>query len=393
MSSAREAFFRQLQALTTRIHATNNIDEIMLDLSNEICTLFGSDRLTIYAVADDKAHLVSKVKTGLASFKQLRLPISAQSIAGYAALSRTMCNLRDVYDEAELKALAPELCFQQGVDKRTGYRTRQMLVAPIPGDDGVAGVVQLINSRAHEPFAALVEEGMHDLCATLGIAFAQRHKAPPAERTRFVTALPETVISRSQLDAALRNAAATGRDIEEVLLGDAGIKLNVLGRALADFYGVPYMAFHAERRRPAELLVNFNREFVTQNQWLPIEENKNGLYILCTDPDEVRHSGAVGRIFPQARVVYCVTTRRDFGWMLNQCFDAVPEPEPDLSAPVFQEPAHLLPPARRDELAATVAGLVAGAHHQGLSDLRIETSPGKHPGEVRFTVTGSIKIT
>jgi hypothetical protein len=41
----RGDFFRRLQQLTTRIHATRNVDEIMLDLSEGICTLFGADRL------------------------------------------------------------------------------------------------------------------------------------------------------------------------------------------------------------------------------------------------------------------------------------------------------------------------------------------------------------
>ncbi len=91
-STDREDFFRKLQQATTRIHATRNIDEIMLDLSADICRLFDADRLTIYRLGEDRASLESKVKTGLASFKQLKLPISAQSVAGYVAISRKLLN-------------------------------------------------------------------------------------------------------------------------------------------------------------------------------------------------------------------------------------------------------------------------------------------------------------
>jgi len=144
----RLQFFRQLQTLANKIHATHDVDEIMLDLSPELCALFSGDRLTIYAISEDKGSLVSKLKTGLASFKQLKLPISAQSVAGYAALSRRLLNVSDVYDEAELKRIDPELNFQQGVDRRTGYRTQQMLVAPILDDAGeVLGVLQLCNAQ------------------------------------------------------------------------------------------------------------------------------------------------------------------------------------------------------------------------------------------------------
>ena len=126
-AARRAAFFAQLQRVGASIGATHDIDDIMLNLSAGICELFGADRLSIYALSDDKGSLVSKVKTGLSSFKQLKLPISADSIAGYAALSGKMLNLLDVYDEDELARHAPTLRFQQGVDRRTGYRTREML--------------------------------------------------------------------------------------------------------------------------------------------------------------------------------------------------------------------------------------------------------------------------
>src|SRR3982074_1035291 len=88
--SARLAFQKQLQAVTNKIHATNNIDEIMLEVSADICALFNADRLTIYSVGDDKQSIVSKVKTGLNSFKDLKLPIAEHSIAGYVGLPKRM---------------------------------------------------------------------------------------------------------------------------------------------------------------------------------------------------------------------------------------------------------------------------------------------------------------
>ena len=117
---SRLTFFKNLQTVTNRIHATSNIDEIMLELSADVCELFGADRLTIYSVGEDKASIVSKVKTGLNSFKDLRLPIADQSIAGHVALAKKIVNIRDVYDDAELKAINPSLRFLQEVDKRTG---------------------------------------------------------------------------------------------------------------------------------------------------------------------------------------------------------------------------------------------------------------------------------
>ena len=129
---ARLAFQKQLQVVTNKIHATSNIDEIMLEVSADVCALFNADRLTIYSVGEDKQSIVSKVKTGLNSFKDLKLPIAEHSIAGYVgAREEDRSTSRTSTTTRSCAALNPNLRFLQEVDKRTGYRTKQMLVAPI----------------------------------------------------------------------------------------------------------------------------------------------------------------------------------------------------------------------------------------------------------------------
>src|SRR6186713_1177846 len=100
-------YFRQLQLVTNRIHETENVEQIMLEASQDICKLLNADRLTLYAVNEDRTAIVSKVKTGLNTSRDLKLPISAQSLAGYAAVSRQMLNIADVYDDEALKRVHP----------------------------------------------------------------------------------------------------------------------------------------------------------------------------------------------------------------------------------------------------------------------------------------------
>ncbi|MEN9428752.1 MAG: hypothetical protein RLZZ220_3101, partial [Pseudomonadota bacterium] len=74
--ASRLAFFKGLQAVTNRVHATENIDEIIFELSAEICSLFAADRLTIYVVDESRTTISSRVKTGLHSIRTIRLPIA-----------------------------------------------------------------------------------------------------------------------------------------------------------------------------------------------------------------------------------------------------------------------------------------------------------------------------
>src|SRR5437588_9941826 len=100
--AARLAFQKQLQAVTNKIHATNNIDEIMLEVSADICVLFNADRLTIYSVGEDRQAIVSKVKTGLNSFKDLMLPIAEHLISVNVALAEMTVHIHEYEHEGEL---------------------------------------------------------------------------------------------------------------------------------------------------------------------------------------------------------------------------------------------------------------------------------------------------
>jgi hypothetical protein len=57
----------------------------------------------LYVVHEDQSAIVSRVKTGLNTAKELKLPIGSQSIAGFVAMTQRTLNIADVYDEAELK--------------------------------------------------------------------------------------------------------------------------------------------------------------------------------------------------------------------------------------------------------------------------------------------------
>ena len=86
----------------------------MLEVSQDLCNLLDADRLTIYMVSEDRQTIVSKVKTGLTSFKDLKLPINEQSIAGYVAVHKRPVNLKDVYDDRGTKELQAPHSFSQG---------------------------------------------------------------------------------------------------------------------------------------------------------------------------------------------------------------------------------------------------------------------------------------
>src|SRR5579859_6741875 len=402
--AARLAFQKQLQGVTNKIHATNNIDEIMLEVSADVCALFNADRLTIYSVSEDKTSIVSKVKTGLNSFKDLKLPIAEHSLAGYVAFAKKAINIKDCYDDTELRTINPNLRFLQEVDKRTGYRTKQQLVAPIveQGTSELIGVIQIINNKAGVPFGALAEEGVSELSQTLAIAFKQRQK-PQLAKTKYDYLIADAVLSAGEFELASRQARKKALDIEQVLTDEFQVKIPAIGAALSKFFGVPYEPYKSDRIKPMELLKNLKREYVESNQWLPVDETKDGLVVICLDPERIRSSRIASNVFPKARLIYKVTTHKEFKESINQFYGAdAPGADSgdigDILSGLDDETGEAADGAAADEASAAsdnelvklVNKVIIDAFNQGASDIHIEPYPGKAKTEIRFRKDGSL---
>lgn len=398
-------FQTKLQTVTNKIHATKNIDEIILELSQELCNLFNADRLTIYLTSEDKGSIVSKVKTGLNSFKDIKLPINEQSIAGFVASNKRAVSIRDVYDDTELKSYSPQLNFLKAVDAKTGYRTKQMLVSPVLEGKSreLIGVVQIINAKTGQPFPPAMEEGVVQLCETLSIAFRQRQGPLMQVRTKYDGLVTNAVISAEELELAQRSSRRKNLDMETVLIEEFKVKLPSLGEALAAYFGVPFEPFKADRIKSPDLIKNMSRDFCKTNGWAPVEDSKDGIVVMSTDPERIKASKMVNNVYPKSKIVFKVTTNREFDQTLDQLFgggglggdpgdigDILGTLDDEEAAPA--EGAEDVANAANDnEVVKLVNKVIIDAYQQGASDIHIEPYPGKAKTEIRFRKDGDLQ--
>jgi type II secretory ATPase GspE/PulE/Tfp pilus assembly ATPase PilB-like protein len=396
-------FYRQLQQVSTRIHETENIDQIMLEASVDICKLFNADRLTLYAVSPDGSAIISKVKTGLNTSRDLKLPISAQSIAGYAAFSKQMLNIADVYDDEALKRVHPTLSFLQEVDKRSGYRTKQMLVVPILDASTLHGVLQVINNKSDHPFGELEVEGATQLCKTLATAIRQRvQKADDEQRrraTKYDGLLADGVMTPDELTLCVQKAREEAKSVEHMLMASFQIRPAQIGPSLARFFGVAYEPFSTGRIRSEALHGALKRDFLQEQGWIPLEESPEGLVVMCIDPEATRSSRIAPQVFSRlTRFTYRVTTQTEFDETLAQLYGAdegasIDELLADLSAPGDDEgdESGLESAAADNELVKFVNKVIIDAYQQKVSDIHIEPLPGKAKTGIRFRIDGTLQ--
>ena len=74
-----------------------------------------------------------------------------KGIAGYVAMTEELVNVPDAYADSR---------FNQEMDKQTGFKTRNILCAPIRArsGDGVVAVIQMLNKKGDLAFSTLDEE-------------------------------------------------------------------------------------------------------------------------------------------------------------------------------------------------------------------------------------------
>lgn len=147
--------------------STLKIDEILTTVVNEIRSILRADRCTLYLVDRDNRELYSKVLQA-ENLQEIRVSLTTKSLAGYSAITGKSLNVKDAYDEVELREIDCELCFDKSWDEKSGYRTRSVLVVPIKAKGEIVGVFQALNKPGG--FLSSDAEIMHELAFLVGIA-------------------------------------------------------------------------------------------------------------------------------------------------------------------------------------------------------------------------------
>ncbi|MDA8214299.1 MAG: GAF domain-containing protein [Nitrospiraceae bacterium] len=163
LSLKTEKFFDILNTVLS----TLNIDEVLTTVVKEIKILLGADRCTLFLVDKDNNELYSKVLHA-DNLVEIRVPITRSSLAGYSSTTGRVLNIKDAYDEGELKSVDSGLCFDRRWDEKSGYRTRSVLAIPVKAKGEVVGVFQALNKPDgfSDPDVSMMEQ----LAFLLGIA-------------------------------------------------------------------------------------------------------------------------------------------------------------------------------------------------------------------------------
>src|SRR5437762_4177579 len=311
-SVERELDYRKrLSAITNQLNSAESIPHILLSLKVKILELLDAERLTIYAVDTKNQELYSMTKIGDVP-KEIRVPKSFASIAGFTALARKTTNIKDAYDQAELTKHHPNLKFDQRWDKQSGFRTKSVLAVPIVFEKYLLGVLQLINKRHGPIFTALDEDGAEEIARILGIAFYNQHRAARQSKpAKYGALIDKGIISEKDIDAAVSSARVNNTTVEKVLVDDHNVPKDELGKSLAQFYGTQYFAYDGAQTIPSDLKERVPSEMWKKYTCAPVERRPGVLVVAVDDPQDLTRLDGIRAMNLAPRYDFWVGLKQD----------------------------------------------------------------------------------
>ncbi|HUU49498.1 MAG TPA: GspE/PulE family protein [Nitrospinota bacterium] len=386
-------FREKLNYVTNRINSASNIDEILIQLKEEILSLFDADRITIYAADPINKELYSKYIVG-SEIKEIRVPIYPSSLSGYAAYKMDMVNIQDVYNTTELKKINPSLNFDGSWDQKSGYKTKQVLVAPIRFEYRLFGVIQLINKKGGGAFTKSDEKNILEIARILGIAF--RNQARMVQ-TRFNYLISQNIIAEDELKKAISTAKERGKDIEKILIENFKVNKKDIGISLSQYYGCKFTEFSDRIIIPKTLTKGLNLAYLKKSLWVPIAFSNGKAIILIDNPNDPK-IGEIKTLIKAKEYEFQIALKDDILKFIKSLEMDDSKSQASISdlldeLDVKKEDEDVdMEDSEIDENAATIVRLVnqiiIEGYEKGASDIHIEPNKGKKTTDIRYRIDG-----
>ena len=160
------------------VNSTIDIDKLLRLILEAAMQSIKADRGTLYLVDNATGDLWSKVAKGK-NMVEIRLPIG-KGLAGYVGKTGETVNIADAYTDPR---------FNPEIDKRSGYKTRNVLCMPMRDkEEKIVGVFQLLN-KDHGSFTKDDEAFIDALSVHAAIAVENARLAQEMVQTERLSAV------------------------------------------------------------------------------------------------------------------------------------------------------------------------------------------------------------
>jgi len=392
---------KNLQEITNRIHAAQNIPQILVDLKDGVLNLFNAALITIYVVDKLRNEIYSMFLAG-SQLKEIRVPISNQSIAGYVANTYNIVNISDAYNQTELKALDFELTFDSSWDKKSGFRSKQILATPIFHEDQLMGVIQILNRKNGESKFTEEEVGLAvEIAEVLGVAFYNQQRFARRRKTRFDFLVTRGLIKDEEMETAWEEARENKESIEYHLMRKYRISKDDIGHSFEEFYRCRFIDYNDKMAIPGDLIKNLKKDYFCRELWVPLEIIDGYIHVIVDDPNNILKRDAVENLLKTKKVKYDVALPEDILKFINLFFRTSDSEHSftellgkldDEDRGSDEEEGGEVVTDSDSVIMQLVNKIINDACARRASDIHIEPNVGKKNVEIRFRVDGDCAV-
>jgi len=388
----------RLQEIGNKLNSATNLDEILIDLHDDIISLFNAQRMTVYVVDGVRRELVSRFKSG-DEVEEIRIPVSPASIAGYAAFKQKSVNIEDVYDRTAVSAVDKSLEFDGSWDLKTGFKTKQVMAHPIIFQKYLLGVIQLINHKQDIPFSGMEERSLEELAKIFGIALYNQKRIATGKVSKFDHLLENHLITQKELNKAIVDARKQKTPVTQILMKEFKIPKKEIGKSLSKFYKFPFIEFNSGWPIPIDLLSGLKVPFMRNNLFVPLRMEGDKVMVAIDNPNDLQRIDQIKVLFKGRGIAFSIVLKDDIlafiklfttdEKQMGEIDDILSQLQDEVEEIVEAEQAV----GEEDSAVVQLVNkIILDAYARGASDIHIEPYPGKQNTEVRVRIDGSCSI-
>ncbi|KAF0158287.1 MAG: proteinral secretion pathway protein E [Syntrophaceae bacterium] len=392
---------KNLQDITNRIHAAKNTTQILIDLKDGILNLFNAYSITIYVVDKLRNEIYSMFLAG-SQLKEIRVPISNQSIAGYVANTGNIMNISDAYNQAELKAIDSDLKFDSRWDEKSGFRSKQILAAPIFYEDQLMGVIQILNRKKSDSKFTEEEVGLAvEIAEVLGVAFYNQQRFSHRRKTRFDFLITRDLINDKEMEEAWAGAHEHKESIEQHLMRKYRISKDDIGHSFEEFYRCRFFDYNDKFTIPGHLIKNLKKDYLCRELWVPMEIIDGYIHVIVDDPNNILKRDTIENLLKPNKIKYDVALPEDILKFINLFFRSSDNEHSfteilgkldDEDKGSDDEDGSDLVTESDSVIMQLINKIINDAYARRASDIHIEPNIGKKNVEIRFRVDGDCAV-
>lgn len=267
-----------LQALQTQLKEFPNLMAAYEKIEPLILQAFDASRMSLFQKRAQQQDLVARFKTGKET-KEIKVPISPASIAGYVAMSQQPLIINDPYNDEQLSNIHQRLRFDKKFDRASQFKTETILCIPVMNAGVMMGVMQIINKNGGDFDPSDLEMGMQ-IAEMLGDKF--RYELG-GTKNPFDYLVLRGLVSDDTIQEVTKLPDV--RQTVAKLTTEFRIEEKDVGSALSVHYQVPFIEYLPDTYHMYQSNSRLNLSYLKRNFVAVIADAHENAVVLMAEPN------------------------------------------------------------------------------------------------------------